>query len=187
MNDEAQQRPGAALRAEHQVILRVVGALEKLMDRFERTGEFANSPLGQCVEFFRLFADACHHGKEEELLFPALEAHGIPREGGPIGVMLYEHGVGRRLTREMGEALVDARGGEGQGRTRFLSAARQYVDLLRNHILKEDNVLFVLADRVLPAKEQDTLAAKFCTVNCRAFEGKRREELERLADQLESV
>lgn len=54
-------------------------------------------PLEQLLNFFRVFADLCHHGKEEQYLFPALEAAGIPRESGPAGVMLAEHAEGPRL------------------------------------------------------------------------------------------
>ena len=76
--------------------------------------------LANLQEFFRLFADQCHHGKEEELLFPLLEQKGIPRTGGPIGVTLHEHEEGRALVRQMGDAVEAtkseperARGGRG--------------------------------------------------------------------------
>ena len=186
MNSEQSESPVKVLRAEHQVILRVVRVLGKLMDRFEQAGEFAEAPLAKCVEFLRLFADACHHGKEEDLLFPVLESRGIPRDGGPIGVMLYEHQVGRGLTKEMAGALTAARTGDATARTRFLQAARQYIDLLTNHIFKEDNVLFDMGDRMMNPDDQRTLTTQFCAVNCRAFEGRRREELQQIADELEA-
>jgi len=180
------ESPVTTLKAEHQVILRVVRVLGKVVDQFEKGGDFLAPPLAKCVEFLRLFADACHHGKEEDLLFPVLEARGIPRDGGPIGVMLQEHQMGRRLTREMADALPGAQGSDAQAGKRFLRAAREYIDLLTNHIFKEDNVLFNMGDRVMNSDDQTALAASFCTVNCRAFEGKRREELQRLADELEA-
>lgn len=186
MNSDQSESPVMVLRAEHQIILRVVRILGRLMDRFEQAGEFAEAPLAKCVEFIRLFADACHHGKEEDLLFPVLESRGIPRDGGPIGVMLYEHQVARGFTKEMAGALTDARTGDAAARTRFCKAARQYAALLTDHIYKEDNILFTMGDRVMSPDDQTALGTKFCTVNCRVFEGKRREELERIADQLEA-
>lgn len=186
MNNEQSESPVAVLKAEHQIILRVVRILGGLMDRFEQAGAFAEAPLAKCVVFIRLFADACHHGKEEDLLFPVLESRGIPRDGGPIGVMLHEHQVARGLTREMAGALTDVRTGDAAARRRFCKAARQYVDLLTNHIFKEDNVLFTMGDRLMHPDDQAALGSKFCAVNCRVFEGKRREELERLADELEA-
>ena len=186
MSGVEQDRPGAVLRAEHQTILRVVQALGKYMDRFEKSGDFAAPQLAKCVEFFRLFADACHHAKEEELLFPVLEARGIPRDGGPIGVMLEEHRIARSLTKEMADALPGAQAEDSNARKRFLVAARGYIGLLTNHIFKEDNVLFTMGDRVMSSDDQTSLAGEFCAVNCRAFEGRRRDQLERIADELEA-
>ncbi|MFQ5496030.1 MAG: hemerythrin domain-containing protein [Phycisphaerae bacterium] len=180
------QRPSGVLRDEHQTILRVIAVLKRLMTQFEKGEGFAREPLGRCVEFFRLFADACHHAKEEDLLFPALESRGIPREGGPIGVMLYEHTVARGLTKDMGEALTACQAGDADGENRFHRAATDYIELLTNHIQKEDDVLFVMGDRFLTDQDQDALCDSFCQVGCRSFGGKKKEELQRIADELEA-
>ena len=140
--------PVDTLKAEHQVILRVIRVLGTLMDRYEESGAFAESSLARCVEFIRLFADACHHGKEEDLLFPVLESRGIPREGGPIEVMLYEHQMARELTKEMSQALALFRTGDVAAKRQFCQAARNYIDLLTKHIFKEDNILFNMGARV---------------------------------------
>ena len=179
------ESPIATLKAEHQVILRVTRVLGGLMDRFEESGEFPDSPLARCVEFIRLFADACHHGKEEDLLFPVLETRGIPRDSGPIGVMLHEHQVARQLTRDMRDALGRSRTGEEAARGEFCQAARSYIDLITKHIFKEDNILFNMGARVINADDQCELVTQFCAVNCRVFEGKRREQLQKIADELE--
>lgn len=179
------QMPSEVLRTEHQVILRVIEALSRLVDRSERGEGFEVTALRRCVEFFRLFADACHHAKEEDLLFPVMESRGIPREGGPIGVMLEEHTMARGFTRAMHEALEAFEGGDVEGEARFCRAARQYEELLTHHIHKEDNILFVMGDRVMTSDDQDSLCSQFCEVRCREFGGKKREELERIADELE--
>jgi len=177
--------PVATLRAEHQIILRVVRVLGTLMDRFEERGVFPEPTLAKCVEFMRLFADACHHGKEEDLLFPVLESRGIQRDGGPIGVMLYEHQIARELTKQMSDALTKSKEGEGGARSLFCQAARSYINLLTNHIFKEDNILFNMGGRVMSGDDQEALSKSFCAVNCRVFEGKRREQLQQIADELE--
>mgnify|MGYP003865111075 CR=1 FL=1 len=87
--------------------------------------------LNDILEFLKIFADRCHHGKEEELLFPALETAGIPRDRGPLGVMLSEHQSGRALIKDMDEALsVMARGEERAG-LNFARQARAYAELLK--------------------------------------------------------
>ncbi len=179
------QDPSAVLKAEHQVILRVLKVLRRLINRFNAGEGFERESLAQCVEFFRSFADACHHAKEEELLFPTLEAKGIPRDGGPIGCMLEEHRQARVFTAEMGDAIEANKCGSPGAPARFVEAADQYIDLLTNHIYKEDNILFAMGDRVMSDEDQSALREQFCAVGCRKFGGRNREELEQIADALE--
>lgn len=186
MTENNSEAPTGVLRAEHQVILRVIQVLKFLVNRSESGGGFEKESLGQCVEFFRLFADACHHAKEEGMLFPMLESRGIPREGGPIGVMLHEHELARGFTRDMGDALESVERGEGDGVNRFHGAARQYIELLTDHIHKEDQVLFNMGDQVMTAEDQSSLCRQFCEAGCDAMGGRTKEELERIAEDLET-
>ena len=176
--------PGETLRHEHRTISRVLGVLERLVERARRDEGFERESLRKCVDFFRNYADACHHAKEEDLLFPLLESQGIPREGGPIDVMLYEHRVARGLTRAMGDALDAEDGGSEE---RFCRTARTYVELLRHHISKEDGCLFPMGERCMSAADESDLREKFCEVGCQAFGGRKAEELERMADGLERL
>ncbi len=181
---EANQTPCQVLSDEHRVIVRVLGVLERLVVRSERGAGFESESLAGCVEFFRLFADACHHAKEEDLLFPVLEERGIPREGGPIGVMLEEHRMARGYTSDMADALAAFVAGDEDAVGRFHVAARHYLDLLRNHIHKEDNVLFRMGEQVMTDEDRQSLHGRFCEAGCRAFGGKTREALESIADEL---
>lgn len=149
------------LRHEHEAVLKMLDASEEAARQFEAGGRVRPQVLVDLLEFFRVFADQCHHTKEEELLFPLLERKGIPREGGPVGVMLSEHEEGRALIREMAEATESyQKGGEGAA-ARWSRAARAYAQLLRAHIYKENNVLFVMAERILTPEEQSQLAESF--------------------------
>lgn len=185
MNAE-NDRPCAVLKQEHQVILRVLDALEGLISSPPDDAPLAVEPLTDCIEFFRLYADACHHAKEEDLLFPVLEARGVPKDGGPIGVMLEEHRIARGLVAQMAEELERFGHSPEAASSAFRATARDYLSLLRQHIFKEDHVLFEMGDRVMSEGDQEELAESFCTASCREFGGKRREELEALADSIES-
>jgi hemerythrin-like domain-containing protein len=105
----------------------------------------------EIIAWLRGFADTNHHAKEETSLFPAMVKAGVPSTGGPIDVMLEEHQRGRTLVRAM-EA------GEPAGRA---AKAREYVVLLREHIEKENGVLFPLADAVLDEAAQRALQREF--------------------------
>ncbi len=149
--------PTEELRHEHKVILLVLDGAEKQAALPDGPGRATVSEL---VDFFINFVDRCHHSKEEKHLFPKLEERGIPRQGGPIGVMLDEHTRGRSLVAAMKDGL---------GRNSRISADLQkhlldYVQLLRSHIEKENNILFVMADNVLSIEEQQELSKAFAQV-----------------------
>lgn len=185
--ESTNELPSATLKNEHQVILRTLVVLERLANRADSGAGFEHEAFTRCVEFLRLFADACHHAKEEDLLFPVLEARGIPREGGPIGVMLQEHTVSRGFVGEMALALEAHATGDAGAAGRFIAAARNYISLLRDHINKEDNVLYMIGDNVMTEDDQASLCSKFCEVGCKTFGGKKKEELQRIAEELEAA
>jgi hemerythrin-like domain-containing protein len=150
----------AALRHEHEAILRMLDATEEVASRLKRGSRIAPETLSGLLEFFKLFADRCHHGKEEDLLFPLLQQKGMPGQGGPIGVMLHEHTLGRALIREMSDA-ADAYTKNPNAGLRWAEAATSYAGLLRSHINKENQVLFVMAERMLSDAEQQELSEAF--------------------------
>lgn len=143
------------LRNEHEAILHVFKILDAMRASDLQTGAEQIQFGGELVKFLKIFADKCHHGKEENYLFTALEQAGVPNANGPIGQMLHEHQLGRQHIAEMGSALA-AKDLDG-----FKQAALAYQELLREHIQKENDVLFVLADRLLDTQKQDELFEKF--------------------------
>jgi hemerythrin-like domain-containing protein len=112
MTTRAFDTPTGILRDQHQKILKVADILEQVPDAGPQSPPADMDALSDCVTFIRLFADALHHGKEEDLLFPALVAHGMPQEDGPIAAMLHEHALGRGFARAMADELPAARGGD---------------------------------------------------------------------------
>ncbi|MDD4142954.1 MAG: hemerythrin domain-containing protein [Bacteroidales bacterium] len=143
------------LRKEHDAILYVLRILGKMMQSDNSNSETLLRYYGEVVYFLKIFADKCHHGKEENYLFKELINKGIPNEGGPVGVMLHEHDQGREYIAQMSRSF-DENNIEG-----FNNAAILYSDLLRQHIEKENNVLFMIADRVINEQEQNRLFEQF--------------------------
>lgn len=176
------------LRDEHQLILKVLGAFERIIDELAaRPGDPAPpvvEAVDDCLAFFRLFADACHHGQEEDVLFVELVDRGMPREVGPIAVMLAEHEQGRALVRAMIAALERANGGHADAWSVLERAARDYVALLRGHIMKEDGVLFEMADRLIAGPACREICERYHTACLDKLEGRTRLELEELAASL---
>ena len=147
--------PGAAtadLRHEHVVILRALAIVERLGERLAAGGPVSDATVAELVHLLRTFADRCHHGKEEDHLFPALQAKGA---GDALPVFLDEHEEGRGYLRTLA--------GEGSPAERA-AAARRYVGLLRGHIERENEVLFPLAEGLFTPEEHAALARAYADV-----------------------
>lgn len=158
---------------EHNAVLVALKILEKVTAAIAAKSEQAPAHLEQLVDFFQGFVDKCHHGKEEDVLFPELERRGVKHEGGPIGVMLGEHEVGRAHVRALAENLARLRGGDAGAAVGIAEHARAYGDMLQAHIYKENSVLFPVADRVVPADVAAQLAEQFDAIERdRVGEGK---------------
>lgn len=149
------------LRQEHEGILAMLQVVEAAAFRLRDGKPVPNDLMLNAADFFSNFADKCHHGKEEDRLFPKMVEHGIGEEGGPIGVMKAEHVRGRALVRAMREGAARYAGGDATAAPALVRNTLEYVQLLREHIEKENLVLFMLADQVIPDAEQRELARAY--------------------------
>lgn len=154
-------RPTDILSSEHRVIEQVLDCLEKMVQQSGADGKLPQEPARDAVAFFRMFADRCHHGKEEAHLFPAMEAKGFPRDTGPTGVMLHEHERGRAHVRGMDAAIAGAAAGDAAALAAFVEHGCGYIRLLREHIEKEDHCLYSMANQAFTEEDQQALLAAF--------------------------
>ncbi len=154
-------RATGVLKEEHRAIERMLAVLGTAAQRLEAGERVRPRLLREAVDFVRNFADKCHHGKEEANLFPRLEERGVSKEGGPLGVVLHEHNVGREYIGAIDGAIGAYEGGDETAAGVIEENVRGYIDLLRDHIWKEENVLFPMADEVLSAEDQRELEERF--------------------------
>lgn len=154
-------KPTEILTDEHRVIEVGLECLERLTERALEEGRLDRELAEDALEFIRGFADRCHHGKEEARLFTAMVEKGLPKDRGPIAVMLAEHEKGRAFVRGMAENAEAASQGDRGALGAFAENSRGYVELLKGHIAKEDTILFPMADQLLSAPEQGALLEEF--------------------------
>lgn len=135
------------LKRDHELILDALNTLTAVATWVQAGGAVPEEQTKKLLVFFHEFADDYHHRKEERVLFPALEAAGMPIHG-PTAVMRREHEQGRALLKRIEESLpeLDA------------EAALDYVDLLSLHIRKENEILFDMADRLLRGSDEQLLS-----------------------------
>ena len=146
---------------EHDLILAVLDAAEKEAGRIGKDGAVDAARIRQFVEFFRNFVDRCHHGKEEKHLFFRISMHGLPEGESSVAVMFHEHEQGRKLIAAISEALPPAEAGDADAARSLGRHLQNYVELLRIHIDKENNVLFPRAENLLSDTEKQEVVAGY--------------------------
>ena len=160
------KKPTELLEEEHRIIMKVVDAMAGMAGALEDGKQVAVHTLQAAVTFMRTYADKCHHGKEEDFLFPLLEARGVPATGCPLGALLHEHQTGRLLVVNLEEA-TQAYAIEDSHETRIKLAMvlRQLMKLYPEHIRKEDYLAFPMTNKVLSTEDQQSLRQRFAGVD----------------------
>jgi hemerythrin-like domain-containing protein len=172
------------MKEEHRVILRVLQCLSAAADQAEGEPGLDAGSVEKMLEFFRGFADGCHHAKEEAHFFPLTRQRGVGCPPASIDSLIAEHQEGRGHIRAMDEDLGAAGRGDREARVRFLQHTRQYVQLLTDHIGKEDHCLFPTADAMLSTADQGMLIKAFEELEQREIDAGTRERFHKLADEL---
>ena len=133
-----------SLRKDHDLIEKVLKSMQVTIHLLNAGKQIPEPILMPVIDFSKNFTNVCHHGKEENSLFPALEKAGMPREGGPIAMMLMEHEITQKLANKMEESAkkyIDS-GDQKQ----LVSDMIEYVEHVSQHLWKENNRLFMMAD-----------------------------------------
>ncbi|MGQ0606788.1 MAG: hemerythrin domain-containing protein [Candidatus Nitrosotenuis sp.] len=173
-----------SLRKDHDLIEKVVRAMEVTLQLLKSGKKIPESILMPTVDFSKNFTDVCHHGKEEELFFPALEQSGMPANMGPIAVMLMEHEITRKIATKMEESAKEYL---MSGSSEILvSDISQYVEHMNQHLWKENNRLFMMAEMRLSGVS-DKVNSSLNDVEQKKLErlGKTRADYESLAQNLQ--
>lgn len=173
------------LKNEHRAIEIVLTAMERAAGSLSDGRDVDPALLAECLDFASVFADRCHHSKEEEVLFPLLEKRGVKKEGGPLGAMLHEHAEGRSLLKSIRGNLDRYNNGDGDASEDLADSLRCYAALLRNHIVKEDQVLFEVADAALSDEDSRQLVAAFDEIEDQKIGPGVHEEYHRMLEELE--
>jgi hemerythrin-like domain-containing protein len=149
------------LMNEHRIIEQVLNCLEKILEQYATEKKLDTESAKQAIDFFRNFADRCHHGKEEAQLFPMMQANGFSGGCSPVVVMLREHELGRLYVQGMDAVIEPAAAGDSESLRWFIQHGQSYLQLLREHIRKEDTCLFPAANHRLTENDQQQLLAAF--------------------------
>ena len=174
----------ASLEQDHRMIELMLPVVERMAGEFE-AGHFVRGyDLGRVLEFLREFVDGCHQVKEEQQLFPALEARGVPGDSGLVSELVREHEEARRCVAIITVAMSEAIGEDPGAESDFAQYGREYVALLRRHIEKEDSQLWPLVARSLSDEDDARLSQAFAEIEEESIGKDGREHFRQLAADL---
>jgi len=176
--------PTETLKHEHEVILMVLDAAQREAETIWTVAKADAERIGKFLDFFRNFADRCHHAKEENHLFRRMVERGFSADAGPIAVMLAEHDEGRAHLREVDQVIRTAAQGDTAAIASVVGHLKSYVDLLRQHIDKENTILYVMAEQTLSADDFKKLAAAFEKIEAEEMGEGTHERFHQLAHEL---
>ena len=159
------------LITEHESVLQMLDILKSAASKLSSGDKVPPADLEAMLDFLKVFVDRCHHGKEEQVLFPKLMDSGIPNEGGPVGMMLFEHVKGRGYIGGLGSGVAKYKSGDASGIPEIIENINEYAELLYAHIYKENNILYKMADVHLTAGDQEELFEAFKKTEAEALPG----------------
>jgi hemerythrin-like domain-containing protein len=154
------------LENDHVYILRLI----EIMEIIAKTPKPSIDDLETITGIIKNYADGVHHQKEENLLFPSLGEKGFSPQQGPVAVMLQEHTLGRNFVKGLTDAIVLYKTGNENAIQEIRANVSGYISLLRNHIGKENNILFPMANRVLSEQDNQILLTEFVKVENKILE-----------------
>ena len=171
-----------SLRRDHDLIDKVIKSMETTIQLLESGKKIPESILVPVLDFSKNFIDVCHHSKEEKSLFPALERAGMPTHMGPIAKMLMEHEITRKIGNKMEESAKNYF--ENDNASELISDMKEYVEHVTEHLWKENNRLFMMAEARLQnvSKQVDEELNQVEKTKLEEI-GKTREQYEQIAEE----
>lgn len=176
--------PTHDLLQEHGGIMLMLKILEQIAIKLKNGEEIEKEHLIKIVEFLRNFADKCHHGKEEGILFPILSKIELNKQ--IVNELLGEHKTGRDFIRGIAESLEDYEAGNADS-YHIAVNAQGYVRLLTEHIKKENMILFPLADKQISEEEQVEIEDRFESLERDVIGVGKHEEYHGWLDELKAI
>jgi len=149
------------LSDEHQNILKVIESMLSTCEGLESGNQVDVIYFENAIAFIKIYADKYHHAKEEDILFKAMLENVNNIHCNPIHVMLYEHETGRNYVKGMEEGLTN------NDKQQIIDNARGYCYLLKDHIYKEDNVLYPMAEEALSDNEKENVQRLYDEANAK--------------------
>ncbi|MEK7449361.1 MAG: hemerythrin domain-containing protein [Planctomycetota bacterium] len=177
--------PIKTLEKEHRIIDKFLDALERLAGRIRLYRQVDITILMKSLEFMKHFTDRCHYQKEEDIIFPEMQERGLSPNYGPLGVLIHEHEAERAYARQIEEGLKRWQDGESEAINDIINGLVNYVTVGREHLQKENNILYPMVKKIFSGKGNKKLQSDFNQFEQRKMGGSLCCKYHNLADDID--
>jgi len=154
--------PIDALMQEHRLIERMISQMKKELLRMQETSEVNVAFIDVAVDFIRVYADRCHHGKEEGVLFRGLSGKAMSSEhAGMMRELIDAHVYARKTTGNLASAKERYLKGDGEARNDIWKLLNDLIEFYPRHIDKEDKRFFYPSMSYFTGQEQEAMLNEF--------------------------
>jgi hemerythrin-like domain-containing protein len=154
--------PIDALMQEHRLIERMISQMQKQLVRMEETKKVNSKFVNVTVDLIRVYADRCHHGKEEGVLFRELNSKpASPEIAKMVMELINEHVYARKTTAKLAQANESYVKGNVDSLKDVFTLMKALVEFYPKHIEKEDNHFFTPSMKCFSPQEQQAMLNAF--------------------------
>jgi hemerythrin-like domain-containing protein len=154
--------PIAPLMIEHRLIERMIKVMRTEVEAILKTGRLRPEFIDQAVDFVRVYADRCHHGKEEDILFTLLARTAMSDQyRQTMEELRAEHVRAREMTARLVAAKDRHLLGDSAALGDAMTIMKGLVDFYPMHIEKEDRRFFIPCMAYFSSHEQDDMLEAF--------------------------
>lgn len=150
--------PIAPLMIEHRLIEKMIVVIQKEIGQGEQQKKINPEFIDLAVDFIRVYADRCHHGKEEDILFRELNQKALSSEEKQImKELIEEHQQGRMTVAELVKAKKQYLEGDQEALSIILDRLKFLIDFYPKHIWKEDQHFFLPIMKYFSQEEKEAM------------------------------
>lgn len=154
--------PVGLLMKEHRLIEKTIDVWKKELENIAASGKTNVCLLELAIDFMKTYADRCHHGKEEDILFRELKKKNLSSQLKKIlAELIREHKIARETVKSLIEAKSKYSCGEKGSLDEIASSIKFIIEVYPSHIEKEDKHFFLPCMEYFDGREQEKMLEEF--------------------------
>jgi len=153
--------PTENLINEHKKINELLDIMSKIALKIKSKDVFYPNDVEEVVKYLINIIENSHHGKEDDVFYPELISSGIPKETAPLSIINYEHLISVNYLKDISSCVVNCKIGNDFSGELLADSLTNYVIAIKNHIQREEEIVFPIANEVFSIEKQNEILQRF--------------------------